>query len=102
VRGGDAAELSRHAAYARGMRAYLAGDYAESLAQLGAWAPGVEARDAFLAGLAHAALSKLDRLVQGGERASLLAAAARLVERLGALRTPARAPRGAGVRRPAV
>ena len=92
VRGGDAAELSRHAAYARGMRAYLAGDYAESVAQLGAWTPGVEARDAFLAGLAHAALSKLDRLVQGRERAEILRAAGALVERLTALRAPGAAP----------
>jgi hypothetical protein len=87
-RGGDAAELARHSAYARGMRAYLAGDYAASVAQLGAWTRGATAGDSFLAGLAHAALSKLDRLVQGAERAPVLASAAALVERLAALRAP--------------
>jgi hypothetical protein len=90
-RGGDAAELRRLAACARGMRAYLAGEYAESVAQLGAWARGATPAESFLAGQAHAALSKLDRLVQGGERAAILRASAALVERLSGLRAaPAR------------
>ena len=90
-RGGDAAELRRLAAYARGMRAYLAGDYGESVAQLAAWARGATPAEAFLAGLAHAALSKLERLVQGSERAAILRASGAIVERLSALRAaPAR------------
>ena len=90
-RGGNAAELRRLAAYARGMRAYLGGDYAESVAQLAAWARGAGSDEAFLAGLAHAALSKLERLVQGSERAAVLRGSAAIVERLSALRSaPAR------------
>jgi hypothetical protein len=87
ARGGDRDDLERQAAYARGMRGYLAGDYAESIAQLETWARGATPQDAFLAGLAHAALSKLDRLVAGGERAGLLRPATALVERLAALRS---------------
>jgi len=91
ARGGDAAELCRLAAYARGMRAYLAGDYGESVAQLAVWARGATAAEAFLARLAHAALSKLERLVQGSERAAILRASGAIVERLNALRAaPAR------------
>lgn len=90
-RGGDAGEMERQAAYARGMRAYLSGDYARSVAQLGDWARAATPADGFLAGLAHAALSKLDRLVQGNERAAVLRPAAALVERLTALRAPAAA-----------
>ena len=84
--GGDPRELGRQASYARGMRAYLAGDYAESVAQLDAWANGAAAADAFLAALAHAAVSKLDRLVQGRERAATLRAAGALTARLAGLR----------------
>ena len=87
-RGGDAAEMERNAAYARGMRAYLSGDYAQSVAQLGAWARAATPADGFLAGLAHAALSKLDRLVQGSERTAVLRPAGALVKRLSALRAP--------------
>jgi len=94
ARGGDAAELRRHAAYARGMRAYLAGDYGESVAQLGAWAREATPAESFLAGLAHAALSRLDRLVQGSERATILRASSALVERLTGLRAAAEAKAG--------
>jgi hypothetical protein len=90
-RGGDAAEMERQASYARGMRAYLSGDYEQSVAQLGVWARAATSADAFLAGLALAALSKLDRLVQGSGRSALLRSAAALVERLSALRVPAAA-----------
>ena len=88
-RGGDAGELDRQAAYARGMRAYLSGDYARCVAQLGVWARAATTADGFLAGLAHAALSRLDRLVQAGERAELLRSASALALRLTALREPA-------------
>ena len=84
--GGDPEELGRQAAYARGMRAYLAGDYAESVAQLEVWARGAAAGEVFLAGLAHAAVSKLERLVQGGDRSAILRAAGNLVARLAGLR----------------
>jgi len=92
ARGGDAAEMERKAAYARGMRAYLSGDYAKSVTELGAWARAATTTDGFLAGLALAALSKLDRLVQGSARADVLRPAAALVERLTALRDPSAAP----------
>ena len=95
--GGDARELARQAAYARGMRAYLAGDYAESVAQLDAWTRGAEAADVFLAGLAHAAVSKLERLVQGSGRDATLRAGGELAARLAGLRAPAQA--GAAARR---
>ena len=91
TRGGDAAELERQRAYARGMRAYLSGDYPLSVAQLGHWARALGPADGSLAGLAHAALSKLDRLVHGSERAEVLGPAAALVERLSAHRAPAAA-----------
>jgi hypothetical protein len=68
------------------MRAYLSGAYAESVTQLAAWARGASSEEAFLAGLAHAALSKLERLVQGSERAAILRASNALVERLSRLR----------------
>jgi hypothetical protein len=71
------------------MRAYLAGDYGESVAQLAAWAREATPAEAFLAGQAHAALSKLDRLVQGSERAAILRASRALVERLSGLRAAA-------------
>jgi len=88
-RGGDVGEMERQAAYARGMRAYLSGDYAQSVEQLGVWAREATAAEGFLAGLAHAALSKLDRVVQASERTEVLRPAAALVERLTALRAPA-------------
>jgi tetratricopeptide (TPR) repeat protein len=91
-RGGDAALMERQAAYARGMRAYLSGDYARSVEQLEVWASQATAADAFLAGLAHAAVSRLDRLLQANERAEVLPPAGALVERLSALRAPAAAP----------
>jgi hypothetical protein len=90
-RGGDGEEMERQAAYARGMRAYLSGDYARSVAQLGVWSRAATPADAFLAGIALAALSKLERLVQGSERSAVLRPAARLVERLSALRAPSAA-----------
>jgi hypothetical protein len=90
-RGGDAVEMERQAAYARGMRAYLSGDYGRSVAQLGVWARAATSEDGFLAGIALAALSKLDRLVQGSERPAVLRPAALLVERLTELRGPSAA-----------
>jgi len=94
ARGGNAAELHRQAAYARGMRAYLAGDYGESVAQLTAWAREATPAEALLARLAHSALSRLDRLVQGNERASILRGARALVERLSGLRAAGEAKAG--------
>jgi len=94
ARGGDAAELRRQAAYARGMRAYLAGEYGRSVDELGVWARGATPADTFLARLAHSALSRLDRLVQGSERAAILRASAALVERLSGLRAVPEAKAG--------
>ena len=58
-------DLARLSCYALGMRAFLEGDYPASLGQLEAWLDaepdGFEAR---YASLAHAAISRIDRLVE--------------------------------------
>jgi hypothetical protein len=92
ARGGEPTALARGCAYARGMRAYLAGDYRASVDQLASWTRGAGEGDDRLAAVAHTALSKLDRLVQGPERGPVLANASALAERLAALRAPRAAP----------
>ena len=51
------------------MTAYLAGDYAASVARLSQWLAAAPSDDAPLAGLAHAAVAKLGVLAQGEDRA---------------------------------
>lgn len=85
ARGGECKALEPLTLYARGMAAYMKGDYTESVAQLERWVhceePGEEAQIA----LAHAAISKIDQLAQGGDHEPVIAAAAALLERLSGL-----------------
>jgi hypothetical protein len=82
-RGGQAEDLDRLPQYARGMAAYLAGDYAECVAQLDEWFDGRGANEANLVDIARAAVSKIDHLAEGDDRERVTAEAAVLVERLG-------------------
>jgi tetratricopeptide (TPR) repeat protein len=76
-------DLERARRYARGMAAYLRGRYDQAVADLDAWAgPSPEPRDAHLTALAHAAVTRLEQLVEGQGRESLLARASALAERL--------------------
>ena len=85
--GGDGdGEVDRLAAYARGMTAYLAGDYASSVACLSQWLEAAPSDDAPLADLAHAVVGKLGVLAQGEDRARIVAEAARLLEAVSRLR----------------
>ncbi len=86
ARGGNSSALEPHLAYARGMKAYLAGDYGTSVAELERWAVGATPRDTDLAALAHTAVSTIDRLAVGEDRDRVVAAASALLERITVLR----------------
>jgi hypothetical protein len=90
-RGGDRTVLERKVAYARGMRAYLGGDYATSVAELARWAAREDAEDHALVDLARTAVATVDQLARGSDRDSVLAAARALLPRLSA-RRPSPAP----------
>lgn len=63
--GGVDAAVLRLACYARGMRCFLAGEYAESLEHLTDWLDaGLDDSEASHAQLAHAAVARIDRLVK--------------------------------------
>jgi tetratricopeptide (TPR) repeat protein len=94
--GGEATALEAGRAYARGMAAYLDGRYAESVAQLERWAVDGSSPELHLLDLAQTALSKLDQLVTGEDRGRVIAAAAKLVERVTAMRAAARPAEAAG------
>ena len=79
---GDHDEVAQLSAYAKGMSAYLAGDYAESLVGLSEWVEAGSAGDRSLNGLAHAAVASLDRLIDGEDRDEVLARAAKLLENI--------------------
>jgi hypothetical protein len=81
-RGGDRDQVSQLSAYARGMSAYLAGDYPESLVGLNEWAELGSGGDDSLKDLAHSAVSSLTRLVEGDDRDRTLESAATLLEKL--------------------
>jgi len=81
-RGGDRDQVSQYSAFARGMSAYLAGDYSESLVGLNEWVELGGAGGNSLKDLAHSAISSLTRLVEGDERDRLLESAAILLEKL--------------------
>ena len=87
--GGGGAEVDRLSAYARGMTAYLAGDYASSVGFLAQWLETAPSEDAPLAGLAHAVVAKLGVLAQGEDRARIVAKAGRLLEAVSRLRATA-------------
>jgi tetratricopeptide (TPR) repeat protein len=83
VRDASRRDLSRLAAYADGMNAYLRGDYAATLEHLERWVaedPPVE--DWRYREMAHAAVSRLASLVDPAQRAALAERAQSLVKRL--------------------
>ena len=79
---GDQGEVAQLSAYSRGMSAYLAGDYAESLVGLSEWVEAGSAGDNSLVNLAHAAVASLDRLIEGDERDDVVTRAAKLLEKI--------------------
>jgi hypothetical protein len=85
----SSAEVDRLSAYARGMTAYLAGDYANSVARLSQWLAAASNQDAPLAGLASEVAAKIGVLAQGEEAARIAADAARLQEGIARLRSAA-------------
>jgi tetratricopeptide (TPR) repeat protein len=87
ARGGKRNELERLSAYARGMAAYLAGDYRRSVEWLGRWIDTADEADARLADLAHAAVSRVGQLALGDDKQRVTADAAALLERLAAVRS---------------
>ena len=86
ARGGKRDELERLSAYARGMAAYLAGDYRRSVEWLGRWLDTAGGADARLADLAHAAVSRVGQLALGDDKQRVTACAAALLERLAFVR----------------
>jgi tetratricopeptide (TPR) repeat protein len=95
ARGGECKALEPLGLYARGMAAYMKGNYTESVAQLERWIDGEEPREAAQIELACAAISKIDQLAQGGDHEPAIPAAASLLERLSGLR-PGSGPAGKG------
>jgi hypothetical protein len=87
--GGGGAEVDRLSAYARGMTAYLAGDYAASVARLSQWLAAASSQEAPLAGLASEVAAKIGVLAQGEDAARIAADAARLQEGIARLRSAA-------------
>jgi hypothetical protein len=81
-RGGDREQVSQLSAYARGMSAYLAGDYPESLVGLNEWAESGSAGDDSLRDLAVSAVSSLSRLVDGDQRDRTLESAENLLAKI--------------------
>jgi hypothetical protein len=80
--GGDRDQISQLSAYARGMSAYLAGDYPESLAGLNEWAESGSAGGDSFKNLARSAVSSLARLVDGDDRDRTLESAADLLAKI--------------------
>ena len=87
ARGGDRMRLGCYAAYARGMSAYLRGEYATSVAQLERWSQCEDAREPNpLGDLAHAAVSRIGQLALGDDRDRVAEEAAALLKKLPAPR----------------
>jgi tetratricopeptide (TPR) repeat protein len=86
ARGGERSALEPHSFYARGMAAYMKGEYTESVAQLERWSHCEELGEPALIELAVTAVSKIDQLAQGGDHEPAIPAAASLLERLSGLR----------------
>ena len=84
-------ELERLSHYADGMHAYLAGRYADAIAQLGQWVDGgPETDEQSYADLAYTALSRVNQLVGADERTVLVAAANALMARPASVFPPGR------------
>ncbi len=81
-RGGKRRVLEPLRDYARGMAAYLVGDYDACLARLATWldAAGEDGRE--LEGLAHAVVSRIGQLVEGEQSERVSRDAAELLTRL--------------------
>jgi hypothetical protein len=84
-RSGGSGELERLTCFARGMAAYLAGDYADCVSRLGEWFDSGGEYEQNMVDIARAAVSKIDHLAEGDERGRITEDAARLVERIGAV-----------------
>ena len=80
--GGERELLEPTTAYARGMAAYLRGDYGTSVEQISDWADAAPELEAGMAEVAAGALAKLDKLAEGKDRDRLVKAANTLVARL--------------------
>lgn len=93
-RGGDREALEPPRAYARGMAAYLRGDYAAAVEELSAWADSDPDPEAPMVHLAAGAVTRVDQLAEGDDRERVVAAAHVLSERLSQWRVgdPAVAP----------
>lgn len=76
-------EIARSIAYALGMQAYLARDYAESVARLAEWADAREQEPPELAVLARDAVARIGQLAAGDDRERIRDAAATLLAQLG-------------------
>jgi hypothetical protein len=86
----DAALAEPLLAYARGMEAYLARNYGESVARLSEWANADAARPRPLENLARDAVGRIGQLVQGPERKRVAREAQALHARLGDEASPPR------------
>lgn len=84
ARGGDRAAMERLCDYARGMRAYVAGDYGESVARLGRWVDAADPADPDLVAFAHAAVSHIGRVAAGRAGGAAPADATALLARIAA------------------
>jgi hypothetical protein len=85
ARGADAEGIARLSAYARGMAAYLARDYAACVEHLAQWAPASREDPPQLRRLAQDAVSRVDQLVGKAEKMRVGASAAALLEQLASL-----------------
>jgi len=85
--GGDREVLEPASVYARGMAAFLRGDYAVSVELLGRWADTEKRPEAAMSDLAAGAAAKIDQLAEGENREQVTDAAKALVGRLGELRS---------------
>lgn len=81
-RGGEEGVLRPLCEYARGMLAYLAGDYPESVERLGRWAASDSDGETALRSLAHAAVTRIRKFSRSDGREELSSAAAALSVRL--------------------
>jgi hypothetical protein len=75
--------VERLSQYARGMAAYLAGNYSECVLRLSEWFDGRRADEEDLLEIARAAVSKIDQLAEGDDRDRVAGQAAALIERIG-------------------
>ncbi|MCZ6569692.1 MAG: hypothetical protein O7B23_05980 [Deltaproteobacteria bacterium] len=80
--GADAREASRLVAYANGMQAYLARDYAESVARLSDWADTADGEVSDLSGLAQDAVVSIRQLAAGEDRERIVRDASDLLSRI--------------------